>query len=295
MLNFDFKIDKNKDCILINPNNWIVNSSNKIQKYRLSGRDVLTYITEILDVYADKGVLKGFIKPHDTVLLTRVASEVSQYKGFVGPDGDSKYYTIPIMQVIGVFENKNITLDSLNILFDKILYKKIEQETKGILKDINDNTTLGKVVKTGFCKFTNKWEKQPLTVKEGDIILVKDNISTEIVLDGETYYVVEESGIVGIFKNDNISFDNIIFMNNIVLMNPYIPEKMSTNSLLWTPIMDYEDLDYSEIYCRNQFKIAYLDENLTKLKKGDIVIIDRNVTTYVYFNKQKLYNSIKKF
>lgn len=290
MLSFDFKIDKNKDCILINPDTWIANTSNKLQKYRMSGRNVITYITKVLDIYDDKECLKGFIHPQDYILLTRVASEVSQYKGFKGIDESLKYYTVPIMQVIGIFKNKDISLNSLTLLFDKILYKKIDLETKGIIKDVADNTTLGKVVKTGFCKFTNNWKKQPLTVKKDDLILVKDNISTEIILNGETYYAVEESGIVGIFNDSSdVSLDNLKFMNKIILMTPYIPEKMSKNSLLWTPVMDYEDSDYSEIYCRNQFKVIYLDESLTKLKKNDIVLIDRNVTTYVYFNKQKYF------
>lgn len=290
MLDFDFKLDKNENCVLINPDAWVTNDSNLIQKYKMSGRNVITYITRALDVYAKEDCLIGAINPGDLIFMTRVASEISQYQGFLGPNKDQKYYTIPIMQVIGVFKDGNISLNSLTLLFDKILYKKIELETKGIVKDVTDNTTLGEVIKTGTCFLSNKWEKRPLKVKTGDLILVRDNISTEIVIDGDTYYAVDEGGIAGIFRDSSdISLDNLEFMNEIVLMVPYIPEKMSRNSMLWTPVMNYEDADYSEIYCRNQFRIVYLDQNLTNLKKDDIVIIDRNVTTYVYFNRQKYF------
>ena len=290
MLDFDFKLDKNENCILIDPDAWVTNNSNLIQKYRMSGRNVITYMTKVLDIYAKEECLKGFISSGDLVFMTRVASEVSQYRHFLGPDKSRKYYTIPIMQVIGVFQDENISLEALTLLFDKILYKKVEFESKGLVKDVSDNTTLGEVVKIGFCKFSNKWEKQPLKVKTGDLILVKDNISTEIVIEGETYFAVDESGIVGIFKDsDDVSLENLEFINETVLMKPYIPEKMSKNSILWTPVMNYEDADYSEIYCRNQFKVAYLDQNLTAIKKNDIILIDRNVTNYVYFNKQKYF------
>ena len=288
-MKIDFKIERNENCVLIDSNNWLVNDSNKIQRYRISGRNILTYITEALDVYPVEEALKGYINPGDTIFLTRVASEISNNRGIKDKEADTNFFTLPIMQVIGVFKG-NVSLSSLNILFNKVLYKRVDVGTKGLIKDVGDNTTVGEVVKVGTCRFGQSWKKSPLMVKPRDLILVKDNISTEIILDGETYYAVEEEGIVGIFNDhENLSLNSMTFLNDIILMTPYIPEKMSSKSLLWTPVMNYEDLDYSEIYCRNRFKVAYLDENLTKIKKDDIVIIDRNVTTYVYFNRQKYY------
>ena len=42
MLDFDFKLDKNENCVLINPDAWVTNDSNLIQKYKMSGRNVIT-------------------------------------------------------------------------------------------------------------------------------------------------------------------------------------------------------------------------------------------------------------
>lgn len=289
-MKLDFKIEKNENTVLIDIDKWTQNDSNKIQKYKMSGRNVSTYITTAIDVYEVNEPLKGFINPGDTILLTRIVSDVAQYRGFLGPDGHTKYFSAPIMQVIGTFKDHKISIDNLSVLFDKIIYKKIKPESTSVLSDIEGVNNLGQVIRVGECSFTENWEARPLKVKEGDIILVKDNISTEIMINGETYYSVEEGGVVGVFNDPNcLSLDNMRFMNNVVLMTVYVPPKMSKSSLLWTPNINYEDLDYSEIYCRNQFKINYLDENLTKIKKDDIVIIDRNVTTYVYFKNKKYF------
>lgn len=290
MLGFDYKIDKHKDTVLIDPTAWVKNDSNIVQRYKLSGKDISTYITKVLDIYIDHDVAKDYISVGDTVLLTRIVSDVAQYRGFIGPDRSSKYFVTPILQVIGVFKDDKISLDNLNVLFDKVIYEKVQPKQEGLLTDSEGINNLGKVVKVGSFAVDNNWESKPLTVQIGDTILVKDNISTEIVLDGKIYYVVDESGIIGISSTGACSsLDDFKLINRVMLMTPYIPEKMSKDSLLWTPIINYEDLDYSEIYCRNQFKINYLDKNLTNIKKGDIVIIDRNVTTYVYFNKQRYF------
>ena len=289
-MKLDFKIDKNKDTVLINIDNWVQNDSNIIQKYRMSGRNIPTYITKAIDVYDVNKSLKGYIRPGDTMLLTRIVADVAQYRGFKGPDGYTKYFSVPLMQVIGTFKDHKISLDNLNVLFDKVIYKKVELKSEGLLKDIEGVNNVGQVVKVGCCRFSEDWKPQPLTVKEGDYILVKDNISTEIVIDGEKYYSIEEGGIAGVFMNlELLSLDSVKFINGIVIMTPYVPPKMSKTSLLWTPNINYEDLDYSDIYCRNQFIVNYLDNNLTKIKKGDIVIIDRNVTTYLYFRNKKYF------
>lgn len=288
MLGFNYKIEKNEDTVLINPNAWIENNSNKIQRYRLSGRDVTTYITKVLDTHIVVNDIEGLINAGDEVLLTRIVSDVCQYRGFLGPDQVTKYFPVPILQVIGIFKDSEKTLGSLDVLFDKIIYKKVECQSNALIQGVEGHSNIGEVVKTGTNRFTDSWEKQPLQVKVGDTILVKDNVSTEIMLNGETYYVVEESGVIGIFDG-SVSLNDLRVINNSILLEQYIPEKMSSQSLLWTPNINYEDLDYSEIYCRNQFKVAYLDENLTSLKKDDIVIIDRNVTVYTYFQNQKYF------
>lgn len=290
MLKFDFKIDKNKECALIDVTKWVQNDSNKIQKYRMSGRDIPTYITRLLDVYLTEDAVKGSVKKGDTVLLTSIVSDVAQYRTYEDENGVKRYFNVPVMQIIGRFKDETIDFPSLEVLFNKIVFKKYEIESSAKVLDVEDNTMIGEVLKIGTGRINEEWEESPLKVKVGDLIVVKDNVSTEIVIDGETYFVIDEENVVGIFKDSSdFSLQNVTFLNDIVLMDVYIPPKMSSSSLLWTPNINYEDLDYSEIYCRNQFIVAYTDSNLTKVKKDDIVLIDRNVTTYFTFKKHKYF------
>lgn len=287
MLNFNFRVERSKDCILIDSTNWIENTSNSIQKYRLSGRAVVTYITEVLDTNFERQEFKESIKKGDTVLLSRIVSEVSQYRKY-GIGSDKRYFNAPAMQVMGVFEGGEISFDTFYPILDKLLIRTFTPESDNFIKKISDNTTVGTVVKAGSCRFSKNWEKKDLQVRVGDTVLVKDNIGTKIELNGTEYLAVEESAVVGIFK-DNLDLDSMTFINESVLLSQYVPEKLSKTSVLYTPVINYEDLDYSDIYNPNTLKVEYIDPSLTKVKKGDIILIDRNVTSYVYFNDSKYF------
>ena len=121
MYKIDYDIERTENCILIDSESWLSNSSNVIQEYRLSGKKVLTYLTKAIDVNLS-GQFLEVIKPQDIVLISKVAAEVAQYRNHKLLD-EHKYFDIPVMQVLGKFKDNKVSLDNLTLLFNKILYK----------------------------------------------------------------------------------------------------------------------------------------------------------------------------
>lgn len=283
----DFNVPKSKDCIIIDTKNWTQNSSQILTVHKMSGRDIPTYIAEVLSENIVKDCLKGAVAKGDTVLLTRVASEVAQYRSFEIEVGDKRYYDVPVMQVLGKFDN-DISFSSLHMLFDKILIKRIEDIFEGNLLLPENNTMIGEVVKVGTCKFDKDWKKHDLQVEVGDKVLIRDNVTTEIFLDGETYYATEESMVVGKFDEHGYQLNNLTLLNKSLLLDSYISDH-ALNSTLLTPILNYEGEDVTDIYNRDLFRIQAVDESLTNLHKDDIILLDRNVTNYVYIGINKYF------
>ena len=289
MLTLDFKTERSKDCILIDATKWVQNKSNMVQQYRLSGRDVITYIAEVLDTNLVNPEFKGKVKKGDYVLLSRVVSEVSQYRTY-GIDGDNKYFNVPFMQIMGVFENRVISYNAFTPLFNKVLAVPFTPKKEGqFVEGITNKATIGKVLKTGRCRFNEAWEREPMKTSYGDTILIKDNMTTNIKLDGKDYYLLEEESIVCILDDLTYSLDDSEFINKSVLLQNYVPEKLLGSSILYTPNINYEDLDYTDIYNKNQMRVCHADLTLTQVKKNDIIFIDRNVASYVYYEDQKYY------
>ena len=267
----NFKVPRTKNSIIIDIKNWVQNSSQILTVHRLSGRPLPTYIAKVLEVNEEKENLKGVVSKGDTVLLSRVASEVAQFRAFEVEVGDKRYYDVPIMQVLGVFLNGVISFNSFNPILDKIVVKKLDTTKIGALEFPDNQTMIGKVIKVGSCRFDQKWNKHELNVKVGDTVLIKDNVTTEISLDGNTYYVTEESMVVGVFNSEKYNLENIKFLNKSIIMESYIPP-MALNSTLLTPSMNFEAEDITSIYNRDLFKIVALDQSLTNLKKDDIIL-----------------------
>lgn len=286
----DFKVDKTKDCIVINTDNWIQENT-LLQRYKISGQSVITYITEVVDKNIVSEKFKNadsILEKGEIVLISKVASEIARDRAW-SLKGE-KYGSVPVMQVIGNFKEKEISLKSLNLFYGKILIERINPHKSGIIQRVQDNTMIGKVVKIGMHGFDHDWNSQPLTVSIGDIVLVKDNVSTLVRLDGQEYYAIEESSIVGIFKeNGNYSLDNLRLINNSILLEEYIDTKLMGSELLETPQIDYKILDYTDVYNINLFKILAFDERLSYLNKNDKVIINRDMTNYVYLENSKYF------
>ena len=287
----DFKVPKAKDCIIIDTKKWLQNNSQNLTIHRMSGRDIPTFIAQVVEENVEKECLKGAVNKGDAVLLSRVVSEVAQCRPFEIDSGDKRFYNVPIMQVLGVFEEGKISLSTFTLLFDKILLKKVDSSRVGGLEIPNSNSMIGEVIKVGSCSFDKDWNRQELKVKVGDKVLVRDNATTQVYFENDLYYVTEESMVVGIFNTEVFELDNLQVINNSILTEPYIPKKVLSSDLL-TPLLNFENEDVTDIYNRDLFKIVAVDKSLTNLKENDIVLIDRSVTTYVYLGINKYYTLI---
>lgn len=282
--NLDYNVKKSEDCVLINVNNWIQPSEIEVQK--INGKASISCITQALqinyhsDVYGSKPIKVG-----DRILITKVAAEIAPMRSYDLGDGQ-KYYNVPLTQILGVFKDSEISFDSLEMVYNKVLIEKIDIKQSDLYTI--DNSMIGKIVKIGNTGFTKDLKPKNLRVKVGDVIIVKDNISTEIRLNNKVYYALEENNIVGIIGY-GFSLADVTFINESILMKPYINSNILNSSILITPDINYEDLDYSDIYNRNAFKIEYLDEDIKELSKGDVVIVKRDFTNYVYFNQEKYF------
>lgn len=270
--NIDYKVPRTENSVLIDVNNWKTPDSTLIQASKINGKLSNTYITEVLDTNIKyKGINKG-----DYILISAVSSEIAPLRSYKRIN-NRKFFDLPIEQIQGVFQNKKICYKNLKIIKDKILIKKVENNTTGYLLT-NSNMMLGEIVKIG---------EQVSKVKLGDLVIIRDNISTEIALDDGVYYSLEERMVVGILQGN--SLENLKLINESILMKPYKPKKVLNSKLLITPDINYDELDYSDIDNRNLFKVEYADNNLGKIKRGDIILVNRCLTNYVYFDMDKYF------
>ena len=70
-------------------------------------------------------------------------------------------------------------------------------------------------------------------------------------------------------------------------MKSYVATKLLNSNILISPDINYEDLDYSDIYNRDLFQIKFLDKKLNNFKKEDVILVRRDFTNYVYLNEEK--------
>ena len=278
--NFDYNVKKTEDCVLIYVNKWVQASDIVIQK--INGRYSTSCIAEALKVH-EKNYKNSPIKEGSYMLITSVAADVCRYTNFE-IDGE-KFFNLPIMQVLGVFKDNLINLNNLEMIYDKILVEKIDTNSYAGIILPETNEMIGKVVKIGTNSFDKDFNRIPLQVKIDDVILIKDNVSTPIRLDGKDYYAIEEKSIVGIIKENA----EITFINESILMQPYYFKNLLNSTILEAPDINYEDLDYSEVYNRDLFKIKYIDKSISELNEGDIVLAKRDYTDYVYLKQEKYF------
>ena len=278
--NFDYNVKKTEDCVLIYVNEWVQASDIIIQK--INGKYSTSCIAEALKVH-EKNYKSSPIKEGSYMLITSVAADVCRYTNF--EINGEKFFNLPIMQVLGIFKNNLVSFNNLEMIYDKVLIEKIDTNSYAgtILPETNE--MIGKVVKIGTNNFDKNLNKIPLQVKVNDVVLIKDNVSTPIRLDGKDYFAIEEKAIVGIIKENA----EINFINESILMKPYYFKKLLNSKILEAPDINYEDLDYSEVYNRDLFKIEYIDNNIKNLQKDDIVLAKRDFTNYVYLNQEKYF------
>ena len=289
-MKLDYKVERSADCIRINTDDWVLSSDNQLKRYRISGRAVTTCITHV----DDKNLSEEFFESEEVlekgtkVLLSSIASEIARSRAYT--IDNKRYYDIPVMQVLGYFEGNRGTLESFKLLYNKILIKKMNFNKKGSLYTVSDNSTVGKVIKVGIDKTDSHTHSSPFYLLTGSIVMLQDNVATEVEIEGETYLAVDISSVVGLFESENeMNIENLKVLNKNILMEEYRSSKLFDSSTLLAPNLNYEELDFSDIYNKDIFKVVALDEKLEGLEKGDIVLMDRNLTFYVYFNGNKYF------
>lgn len=289
LINFDYRVDKNINTVLIDTEHWIQDSSNIVQRYKISGRSVITYLTEIQDKFLNEkfSEVDSILEKGEIVLLSKIASEVARDRAFNINGG--KYYNVPVMQVLGHFKDKIISFDSLNLLYDKILIEKLNPYENELLQSEN-KTMIGRILKIGTHRFDHDWNSQPLKVHVGDIVLIKDNVTTKITIGQKDYYVTEEGSVVGIFRSsDKLSLENLNLINECILMQEYRDSKLLGSSILATPNINYDILDWSDVYNGNLFQVVLSDQSVNSIHKDDVVLLDRSITTYAYSDHKKYF------
>lgn len=275
-MTYDFNIKKMENKIQINTNKWLFPATNSIELYKLSGRSYVTYISEITAV--GKGITN--VCTGDSILLSKVSCDIATAPTSPYEVDGEKFYNIPYTQIMGKFKNNMRDFNSLEMLENKILFEKIERNSNSTLDISDSHTIIGKVLKVG----------NNCILKKGDLIIIVDNTSTPVRFNEKVYYASEERTVVGIFKDSSdLSIRNLKIINENILMKPYVSKNILNSSILETPEINYEDLDYSDINNRDLFRVEYVDENLNNIKEGEILLLNRDYTNYVYYDNEKYF------
>ena len=275
-MQYNFNVMRLKNKIQIDIDDWVQPESNLLQFYKMNGKSYVTYMTQIKNLGEGvHGLVRG-----DYVLISKVACDIatsptSPYK-FEG----KRYYNIPCSQIIGKFKRNVLKLSNLELFKGYIIYKKVEREGNSFLNIPDVNATIGVILKVS----------NESSLKEGEVVMLRDNVSTPMRLESSEYFAAEERAIVGVFKDsESLSFSNLDIMNKNILMKPYISKNLLNSSILETPSITYEDLDYSDVFNRDLFKVCYIDKSLEDIKENEILILNRDYTNYVYFNNEKYF------
>ena len=286
--NIDYNVDGTENCVLINTRDWLYPDNTLVLKYKMSGRTVITYLTKALKVNVDTAKFPTHIEEGQTLLLSRIVSDISMHREH--KIENNYYYSTPITQVMGYFVDNKITYDNLVMLYDKILVERVDIHKDELIKRVDDNTMVGKVLKVGTNTFSKEWKPLPLQVSVGDTILIRDNATTLITLDNKEYYAIEHGNVIGKFS-DSLSMNNIEVINDYIIMHEYVDELKIDDSIISTRLDSYEGMDWSSYYNDSIFIVMRKDKNLTKINIGDKVVVNKHLVNYAYFNNVR-YNVI---
>ena len=270
----DFNVERLKGKIQIDINEWYYPAESLLTVHKISGK---SYATSITNAKAVGNGVEG-IHEGDYIFLSKVACDVATTPTVSYKVEDKEYFNVPAEQIIGTFKDNIIDEAHFEIKNKNILFKKILKTQDSPLYIEEKDTMLGEVIET--CVNS--------VLKIGDIVAIRDNVST-IVKFGETeYYAVEEKFVVGKFK-ESLKIEDMEVLNEYVLMKPYVSKNVLNSTVLETPFQNFEDLDYSDINNRNLFKVIYVDKSMESINKGDIILVNRDFTNYMYYGNEKYF------
>ncbi len=272
-----------KDCVLIK-HEWKENTSNLIQVYNRNMDVKQNFITNVVKVNYNKDKYKYHnLKEGDLVFLSRYVNSSKKHK----LDGKIMYSNVPLMQVMGVFRDNKIDFDTLEILDDKVLMEEVKNLSVSMIQlpDAKEGT-VGRVLKVGQGGYDLNGNRKKAQVKEGDLVLFWNNITTTLNLNAKTYLCTEDQRIVGIFKDGIVDIDHLELLENRVLFEDAKNLKLN-EGVLFAPEFDPE-LETTSME-ENKFKVVKISDNPEGIKAGDTVLIGKDFLDYVDFKGIRYY------
>jgi co-chaperonin GroES (HSP10) len=243
----------------------------------------------VLDTNIEDEKYVGTVEAGDYVMLTSVASRLYTSHTFTIPiDMDSTRYTdIPISHVVGKFMHRDISLPTFRMLGNYVrlkILKNVDANEHGFIRTDKPTKTIGQVMEVG-----------PLAESAGvyinDIVLIRDNVATNTMLDSKEFAIVSEDAIVGVFTERSFYKpiqDIIKLRHNFILMDEYQPDKVLGSSTLVLPQYDAaEDEGMSAIYSEETYTV--LASNTKDILPKDLVYISRAATDYITILGKRYY------
>ena len=253
----------------------------------LKGKIIPTNITTAVGINPAPAYRPLPFKVGDLIALSGLATRITSYLPFKLPDDPTIYSSTHLSQVIGYFVDNKVDYDNFIPIYDKVMFKPIEVKQSDFLYLSDDNLSVGVVVKTGDGGFNDDWDRVPMNFKLGDVVLVRDNVSTRVTLGQEDYYVVDDKFIMGKFESeDKLNIEDLKLCEGVHLFEEYEDDTIEGSTLYKVPMGDEDDI--SQTYQNMLFKLVKSDE----VPEG-IYYINRIDTEYVKF-KNKTYFVAKK-
>ena len=281
--NFDYRVkgSRAENCVLINTEQWYVNDSNVIVGFNSRGGVANTFITEVLaENLTDH---EGELKAGDVILITEVATRLYGARSFSIPiDLDSTKYTdIPYAHIIGKFRKK-ISFSSLHLLGDYILLKRldnVDSKEDGFCVTTKHTNSVYEVVK--------KSDKSDI---ESKYILLGDNVTTPIMLEGIQYYAASSKDVVAGFNVNAGGYtlsDIGKVYNHYMILTDTQTRFANEGDTIFKPFYDPEqDTEYySSAY--DEYRYEVLVSGQDKFKVGDILLIVPEALEYCTLNGVK--------
>lgn len=284
---FEYQVQgaRSENCILVDTENWIANTSNEIIGINSRGGIAENNITIVLDTNISDAKYKDVLRAGDFVMLSKLAVRVYCAKAYSIPvEYDSTKYTdVPVSHVLGKFEDNKISFSTFKLLGDKVLLKRVSYTEIDVVDgfQVTPNTTLTvyDIVKVG---------PDVQNVSVGQRILLRDNVAVETFLDGEQYFVTDVETVVGVFEGD-LDISKVTPCNNCIILTEYIPERAAGSSIIYNPSYDKKD-DFdnrSEIYTEETYRVLVSAES--SLDPQDIVYMSRFALEYITFRGIKYF------
>ena len=282
---FDIANTKAYGHVIINSEDW--HSPEPLVLTNLKGKIIPTNITTAVGINPAPAYRPLPFKVGDLIALSGLATRITSYLPFKLPDDPTIYSSTHLSQVIGYFVDNKVDYDNFIPIYDKVMFKPIEVKQSDFLYLSDDNLSVGVVVKTGDGGFNDDWDRVPMNFKVGDVVLVRDNVSTRVTLGQEDYYVVDDKFIMGKFESeDKLNIEDLKLCEGIHLFEEYEDDTIEGSTLYKVPMGDEDDI--SQTYQNMLFKLVKSDE----VPEG-IYYINRIDTEYVKF-KNKTYFVAKK-